>query len=132
VLGEGARSRLVRLPRGDWIEAWSGERVAGGRLVDVPGPLHAIPVWVRSGAIIVTLPAEHVASGLGDTPEHERPLVATLWGEPPGGRALARLADGTHVAWRRGRERERPKGRHMRRDRPRNPGGRVATRLRGA
>ena len=54
-----------------------------------------IPVWVRRGALIVTYPAEHVARGLGDTPERERPLEATLWGEPPCGRAVARLADGT-------------------------------------
>src|SRR4051794_16190212 len=36
-----------------------------------------------------------VAAGLGDTPERERPLEATLWGEPPCGRATARLADGS-------------------------------------
>src|SRR4051812_9769477 len=43
-----------------------------------------------------------VAAGLGDTPEPERPLEATLWGEPPCGRATARLADGTTVRWRAG------------------------------
>jgi hypothetical protein len=48
-------------------------------------------------------PAAHVARGLGDTPEAERPLVATPWGEPACGRALARLADGTRIAWRLGR-----------------------------
>jgi alpha-glucosidase (family GH31 glycosyl hydrolase) len=103
VLEHGARSRPVRLPRGDWIEAWSGEVVRGGAVVEAPAPLHAIPVWVRRGAIVVTYPPDHVAQGLGDTPERERPLVATLWGEPRGGRALARLADGTRIAWRRGR-----------------------------
>jgi alpha-D-xyloside xylohydrolase len=102
VLEEGARQRRTRLPRGEWIEAWSGRRVRGGGTVVAPAPLHAIPVWVRSGAIVVTHAAEHVARGLGDTPEPQRPLVATLWGEPRGGRALARLADGTRIAWRRG------------------------------
>ncbi len=47
-----------------------------------PAPLHRIPVWVRAGSIVVTYPAEHVAGGLGDTAEAERPLVATLWGAP--------------------------------------------------
>ena len=103
VLEEGARERRARLPRGDWIEAWSGRRVRGGGVVVAPAPLHAIPVWVRAGAIVVTHPAEHVARGLGDAPEAQRPLVATLWGEPRCGRALARLADGTRIAWRRGR-----------------------------
>ena len=51
----------------------------------------------------MTYPAAHVAAGLGDTPEHERPLEATLWGEPPLGHAAVRLADGTKIAWRRGR-----------------------------
>jgi hypothetical protein len=51
---------------------------------------------------MVTYPAAHVAAGLGDTPERERPLEATLWGTPPLGRACARLADGTVLLWRRG------------------------------
>ena len=102
VLDEGARSREAVLPPGDWIEAWSGERVRGGGEVVAPAPRHAIPVWVRSGSIVVTYPAAHVAAGLGDTPAADRPLEATLWGEPPLGRALAHLADGTRIAWRRG------------------------------
>jgi hypothetical protein len=43
-----------------------------------------------------------VQDGLGDTPESERPLEATLWGEPPLGRASVRLADGSHIRWRGG------------------------------
>ncbi len=31
-----------------------------------------------------------------------RSLEATLWGEPALGRVSARLADGTHIAWRNG------------------------------
>jgi alpha-glucosidase (family GH31 glycosyl hydrolase) len=102
VLEAGAREVQVDLPRGDWIETWSGREVAGGGEVVAPAPLARIPVWVRRGALIVTYPAEHVASGLGDTPERERSLEATLWGEPSCGRASARLADGTRVRWQRG------------------------------
>jgi alpha-glucosidase (family GH31 glycosyl hydrolase) len=102
VLDDGAREREVALPRGEWIETWSGRRVRGGQEVVAPAPLHTIPVWVRSGSIVVTYPAAHVADGLGDTPESERPLEATLWGEPPLGHTTARLADGTRVSWRRG------------------------------
>jgi alpha-glucosidase (family GH31 glycosyl hydrolase) len=103
VLEDGARERDVDLPARRWIDFWTGERVTGGREVVAAAPLDRIPVWVREGAIVVTYPAEHVAAGLGDTPERERPLEATLWGEPPGGRAAARLADGTVVRWTRGR-----------------------------
>ena len=102
VLDDGAREREVPLPRGRWIEAWSGERVRGGEEVVVEAPLHRVPVWVREGSIVVTYPAEHVAAGLGDVAEADRPLVATLWGRPRCGRASARLADGTRVGWVRG------------------------------
>jgi hypothetical protein len=103
VLDDGAREREVALPRGEWIETWSGDRVVGGSEIVVAAPLERIPVWVRAGSIVVTYPAEHVAEGLGDTPESDRPLVATLWGEPRLGHAAARLADGTHLSWRSGR-----------------------------
>lgn len=103
VLEDGAREREVPLPRGEWIETWSGRRVRGGGDVVVDAPLERIPVWVRAGSIVVTHPAAHVAAGLGDTPESERPLVATLWGAPRTGHAAARLADGGAIGWRRGR-----------------------------
>ena len=103
VLDEGAREREVALPRGNWIETWSGQRVRGGGEVIVPAPLDRIPVWVREGSIVVTHPPAHVASGLGDVPPSGRPLVATLWGSPPLGRTAVRLADGTMIGWRAGR-----------------------------
>ena len=103
VLEDGARGASVRLPRGDWIETWSGARVAGGAGRRRPRRCTRCRSGCGAGALVVTYPAEHVARGLGDTPEAERPLVATLWGEPRCGRALARLADGTRIAWRRGR-----------------------------
>jgi alpha-glucosidase (family GH31 glycosyl hydrolase) len=113
VIERGAREREVSLPRGDWIDYWSGERVRGGGELLAPAPLERIPVYVRSGAILVTHPAEHVQAGLGDTPESERPLEATLWGKPPLGRTTVRLADGTRIGWRRG-EWSAPRGRDVR------------------
>jgi alpha-glucosidase (family GH31 glycosyl hydrolase) len=103
VLEEDAREREVALPRGEWIETWSGRRVRGGGEHVVDAPLERIPVWVRAGSIVVTYPASHVARGLGDIPDTERPLIATLWGEPRLGHASVRLADGTRIRWRRGR-----------------------------
>ena len=99
VLDDGAREREVQLPKGEWIETWSGCRVAGGGEVVAPAPVSQIPVWVRAGAIVATYPADHVAAGLGDTPESDRPLLATLWGSPACGRASARLADGLRIRW---------------------------------
>jgi len=112
VLDDQVREREVSLPRGEWIETWSGETVTGGGEMVVPAPIERIPVWVRSGAIVVTYPAEHVARGLGDTPEAERPLVATLWGQPRCGRTAARLPDGGRIGWSHG-EWELPAGRSI-------------------
>jgi alpha-glucosidase (family GH31 glycosyl hydrolase) len=98
VLERDATEREVVLPRGRWIETWSGETVEGGREVVVATPLARIPVWVREGSIVVTYAAEAVARGLGEE-NAARPLVATLWGEPPLGRAAVRLADGRRIAW---------------------------------
>ena len=103
VLDDGAREREVALPRGEWLETWSGAVVGGGGEVVVEAPLERIPVWVRRGSIVVTYPAEHVAAGLGDVPEAERPLVATLWGRPRLGHTAVRLADDTRISWRAGR-----------------------------
>jgi len=89
----------VVLPPGRWIETWSGEEVKGGREHVVPAPLDTIPVWVRSGHVEETHPAGHVARGLGDAPDADRPYVATLWGRPRCGRSLALLPDGGRVRW---------------------------------
>jgi alpha-glucosidase (family GH31 glycosyl hydrolase) len=89
VLEQGAREREVHVPRGDWIETWSGRVVRGGEDVVVPAPIERVPVWVRAGSIVVTYPATHVAAG-GGRAGHERPLeavqeadadgVAAVWG----------------------------------------------------
>jgi alpha-glucosidase (family GH31 glycosyl hydrolase) len=102
VVEEGAREREVPLPRGGWIDFWTGERHEGGGEIVAVAPLGRIPVYVREGSVLVTLPAEHVGAGLGDTPAAQRPLEATLWGRPRCGRTGTRLADGTRVRWRAG------------------------------
>ena len=102
VLEEDSEQRLTYLPRGTWIDFWTGARAEGGREVVVPAPLERIPVWVRAGSIVTTHPAFSVASGLGDE-DPTRPLEATIWGSPPTGSSKVRLADGTAVGWRRGR-----------------------------
>ncbi len=111
VVEEGAERRRAYLPRGSWLDFWTGARLEGGRDVVVPAPLERIPVWVRAGSILPTHPAESVASGLGDDGVATRPLEATLWGRPRSGQTKIRLADGTRIGWHRGRWRlERPVG----------------------
>jgi hypothetical protein len=105
------REREAPLPRGDWIETWSGRHVTGGGEVIVDAPLQRIPVWGPAGSLVITYPAGHVRDGLGDVAQEERPLVVTLWGTPQLGRAVARLAGGTRIAWRG--VWELPEGRHV-------------------
>ena len=71
------------------------------------------PWWTRrsSGSRCGSAPARSSSrtrrrtwrGGWGTFPSAIAPLVATLWGVPRLGRAAARLADGTRIAWRRGR-----------------------------
>jgi alpha-glucosidase (family GH31 glycosyl hydrolase) len=100
VLEEAATERNTYLPRGEWIDWWTGERIGGGRWIDAEAPLERIPIWVRSGSLMATYPDEEVTRGLGEE-DPTRPLEATLWGEPRLGRVMASLADGTNIRWRR-------------------------------
>jgi alpha-glucosidase (family GH31 glycosyl hydrolase) len=102
VLEEGARAREAPLPRGKWIDFWTGAPVVGGGSVVADAPLARIPVFVRAGSILVAYPPETVAGGLGDAPEASRPLSVSLWGRPACGRTGVRLADGTRIRWRQG------------------------------
>lgn len=47
---EGRRS--VYLPEGDWYDFWTGERLPGGRKIDVVVPLTRIPLFVKAGSVL--------------------------------------------------------------------------------
>ena len=52
VLEQGATSRLVYLPEGEWYDAWTGEAYAGGAALTAAAPLARIPVYVRDRALV--------------------------------------------------------------------------------
>jgi alpha-glucosidase/alpha-D-xyloside xylohydrolase len=52
VVEKGATSRSVYLPRGDWFDFWTGQRVAGSRELQRPVDLATIPLYLRAGAIV--------------------------------------------------------------------------------
>ena len=75
VIEDGARTRDVYLPDGDWVNFWEvvtydevtgsfdkvvGEDrvVAGGEVVTVDAPLDEIPIFVRAGTCLELLPAD--------------------------------------------------------------------------
>ncbi len=51
------RVQEVRLPRGTWINYWTGDAVTGGRVVSVAAPLDRLPLFVKAGSIIPMAPA---------------------------------------------------------------------------
>ena len=62
VIEPGATARKLYLPRGEWLNYWTGERYTGAVDVTVPAPIDQIPLLVRSGAIIPFKPEDEVAS----------------------------------------------------------------------
>jgi alpha-glucosidase (family GH31 glycosyl hydrolase) len=46
----GAATATAYLPPGSWRDAFTGERLDGGRVVDRPTPIDELPVWVRADA----------------------------------------------------------------------------------
>lgn len=52
---EGALSRAVALPPGDWVHWWTGTRYDGDAVIDVAAPLGEGPVFQRAGTAIPML-----------------------------------------------------------------------------
>ncbi|HZN34160.1 MAG TPA: TIM-barrel domain-containing protein, partial [Pirellulaceae bacterium] len=52
VFTKGATTREVYLPKGDWYDWWTGEKMAGGRTIQRPVDLETMPLYVRAGAIL--------------------------------------------------------------------------------
>ncbi|GLI27580.1 hypothetical protein ARHIZOSPH14_18220 [Agromyces rhizosphaerae] len=50
VVARGETRHEVALPPGDWVDAWSGEALAGGATMTVDVPIDRIPVYVRAEA----------------------------------------------------------------------------------
>jgi alpha-glucosidase len=62
VIEKGARSRHVYLPRGVWVDWWTGEKLTGGRWVDRSVDLSTLPLYARAGAIIPLDPVRQFTS----------------------------------------------------------------------
>ena len=52
VFTKGATSREVYLPKGDWYDWWTNQRIPGGHDVIAKVDLATMPIYVRAGAII--------------------------------------------------------------------------------
>ena len=52
ILDEGARSRSVYLPAGEWVDFWTGALYDGGQEIMTAATLERIPVFVKAGSIL--------------------------------------------------------------------------------
>lgn len=60
----------IYLPKGEWIDWFTGEIIAGGRVINnIDSPLWKLPVFVKRGAIIPTTPPHNHA---GEIPKSAR------------------------------------------------------------
>jgi alpha-glucosidase (family GH31 glycosyl hydrolase) len=65
---DSARTKAVRLPRGSWMDWWTGETVDGGRTVTADAPLDRIPLYQKAGTIVPMRPVRmHVEAQPADT-----------------------------------------------------------------
>jgi alpha-glucosidase len=83
VTEKGARSRVLYLPEGKWIDYWTGQVYNGKKTIISLSPLDRIPLFVRAGAIIPMQPDMNYFS--------EKPADPITLDVYPSGGSAARL-----------------------------------------
>ncbi len=74
VVEQGSTSRKVYLPRGDWYDFWTSERVQGGVEIQRAVDLETMPLYVRAGTILPLGPVkQYVAEKVN------QPLSLTIY-----------------------------------------------------
>jgi alpha-glucosidase len=52
VVKAGARAREVWLPKGEWTDFWTSQRIKGGRYHLAQAPMDTLPLYLKEGAIL--------------------------------------------------------------------------------
>jgi alpha-glucosidase len=86
----------ITLPKADWYDYWTGNRVEGGKALQVDPPLDTLPVYVRAGSI---LPQQPLIQHVGETPSG--PLELRVYPGPQCSGDLY-LDDGDTLAYQHG------------------------------
>jgi alpha-D-xyloside xylohydrolase len=63
-----AKQREVYLPKGTWIDFWTGEKLTGGATIKAAAPIAHLPLHVRAGSIIPMGPVRQYAAEHKDAP----------------------------------------------------------------
>jgi alpha-glucosidase (family GH31 glycosyl hydrolase) len=96
VTEQGASSRRVYLPAGEWYDFWTEERVAGGREINREVDLATMPLYARAGSILPFGPVKQYT-----TEKVDEPMTLVVY---PGANGAYTLYedDGLSFAYRRG------------------------------
>ena len=96
VVEEGASTRSVYLPRGNWYDFWTNERLEGSREINRPVDLETMPLYVAAGTILPLAPVRQYT-----TEKVDGPLEISIY---PGadGSFLLYEDDGRSFNYRRG------------------------------
>lgn len=68
VVKKGATSRSLYLPRGDWYDFWTQERMAGGKEISRAVDLATMPLYVSAGSILPIGPVKQYTEEMVDGP----------------------------------------------------------------
>jgi alpha-D-xyloside xylohydrolase len=102
VIQEGATTRSLYLPQGDWANFWNGEMVRGGHQVTVPAPLDQIPILVQSGSILPFINSDTASlvdsSGSDQEASRVHDLIWRVFPASHASTSTFRLWDGTSAS----------------------------------
>ena len=62
VIQQGAVTRTLYLPAGEWVNYWTGEHYQGGKDLTIAAPFEQIPLLARAGSILPFLPEQDAAA----------------------------------------------------------------------
>ncbi len=68
VTEQGALSRRLYLPAGQWFDFWTGVSVPGAQSIEAAAPLERVPLYVRAGSILPLGPSVEYASQRPEAP----------------------------------------------------------------
>ena len=52
VLEAGSKTRRMYLPKGEWYDFWTREKMEGGKWIEAKASLDVMPVFIRAGAVV--------------------------------------------------------------------------------
>ena len=58
ILEQNARGRRMYIPRGNWYNYWTNEKVKGGKELWVDADIESMPIFIKEGAIIPKYPIQ--------------------------------------------------------------------------